>query len=246
MKGSVEYDGENILFEVSYGNRKTMEIAVHPDGRVTVKAPTETTRDTIYARVAKRARWIKKKLEYFRQFEPSVPKRYVGGETHLFLGRQYRLKLVNSADREVKLKGGYFFVTTPEPHDPTTIRKMLDKWYSDHALSVFQNRLQLCFESVKKLNVPFPKIGLRRLRKRWGSCGDSGYILLNTELIKTPLYCIDYVITHELCHLKIALHNKNYYRLLNKYMPDWEKRKEHLEKVGFFPNPIGKAQTGIR
>ena len=92
--GSVEYGKEKICFAVVYTVRKTLEIAVHPDARVTVKAPGGTSFETIIKRVAKRARWIRKQIAYFRKFEPHSPsRRYVGGETHLFLGRQYRLKI---------------------------------------------------------------------------------------------------------------------------------------------------------
>ena len=69
------------------------------------------------------------------------------------------------------------------------------------------------------------------MSKRWGSCGKSGDILLNVELVKASLYCIDYVIMHELCHLRVHTHNNGYYKLLSKYMPDWKERKERLEKV---------------
>jgi predicted metal-dependent hydrolase len=69
------------------------------------------------------------------------------------------------------------------------------------------------------------------MTKRWGSCTKGGLILLNPELVKAPVYCMDYVIAHELCHLKYHDHSKNFYKLLNKYMPDWEKRKKKLERV---------------
>ena len=77
----------------------------------------------------------------------------------------------------------------------------------------------------------FPEIRVRKLTKRWGSCSKSGKVVLNTALIKGPFFCIDYVIMHELCHLKIPLHNEKYYRLLAKHMHDWKRRKERLERA---------------
>ncbi len=233
MKSSIEYDKGEIPFEILYADRKTMEIAVHPDGRITVTAPIGTKRKPIHARVTKRARWIKKKLEYFCQFEPRTPpRRYVGGETHLFLGRQYRLKLVRSPANEVRLRGAYFYVLAPDSHDTAKIKLLLDEWYAHHAKLLFQKRLTACYQSAMRLNVPFPEIRVRKLTKRWGSCSRSGKVVLNTALIKAPLFCIDYVIMHELCHLKIPHHNEKYYRLLGKHMPNWKKRKERLESAG--------------
>jgi len=229
---SIAYSKETISFGVLFVDRKTMEIAVHPDGRVVVKAPIGTTRVAIHARVAKRARWIRKQLDYFRRFTPGIPpRRYVGGETHIFLGRQYRLKVRKKRENSIRLKGAYFHVNTPSPHKTQKVKSLLDEWYKEHARLVFFRRLVSCYKSAKGLQIPFPKIRLKKLSKRWGSCSKSGTILLNTELVKAPLYCIDYVIMHELCHLKVHTHNNGYYKLLTKYMPDWEARKERLEKI---------------
>jgi predicted metal-dependent hydrolase len=231
-RSSIKYGKEKITFDVSHADRKTMEIGVHPDIRVIVKAPEGVAPEVVKKRVARRARWIKKQIDYFRKFEPRTPDRcYVGGETHLFLGRQYRLKIRKHNSCEVKLKGGYFYVTTSAPNNTQKIRDMLFDWYKSRSIVIFSRRLEVCYEAAKKLDIGFPKLSVKKMSKRWGSCGKSGDIILNTELVKAPIYCIDYVIMHELCHLRVHTHNNEYYRLLSKYMPDWEKRKERLEKV---------------
>ncbi len=76
-----------------------------------------------------------------------------------------------------------------------------------------------------------PPLILRRLKTRWGSCSKAGRILLNTELVQAPVECIDYVIVHELCHLKVPDHSPAFHRLLNACMPDWQRRKERLEAL---------------
>jgi predicted metal-dependent hydrolase len=230
--GSVTYGKQSIAFDVVYVDRKTMEIAVHPGARVVVKAPTGTTPVAVQKRVVKRARWIRKQINYFLQFEPRTPpRRYVGGETHLFLGRQYRLRIKKQHDNIVKLKGANFYVMTPAPDNKQKVKRLLTEWYQEHAREIFSKRLQHCYETAKRLGVPYPKVRLKKMSKRWGSCSKAGDILLNTELVKAPLYCIDYVIMHELCHLKEHTHSNGYYKLLSKYMPDWEKRKERLERL---------------
>ena len=230
--GSIEYGRKEIAYHVFYADRKTLEIAVQPDGRVTVKAPKGTTPAAVEKRVVKRARWIRRQLNYFHQFEPRTPpRRYVGGETHLFLGRQYRLKIIKHQDNVVKLKGAHFAVMTPASDSRQKIKQLLTEWYQKHAQDIFAKRLQHCYENAMGLKVSYPVVKLKKMAKRWGSCSKGGEILLNKELVKAPLYCIDYVIMHELCHLKEHTHNNGYYKLLSKYMPDWEKRKEKLEKA---------------
>lgn len=229
---SIAYGNREISYRVIYSDRRTIEFSVHPDGAIIVKAPKGALLETIRSRVAKRARWIGKQLNYFRQFEPRTPsRRYVGGETHLFLGRQYRLKIKKGSNARIKLKGAFFSVITPEPANPEKVKKLLDEWYKEHARSVFSKRLDICYLRAKRLHIPFPKLRLRRMSKRWGSCSKTGDILLNTALIKASIYCIDYVIMHELCHLKVHTHDNAYFKLLARYMPDWEKRKERLEFV---------------
>lgn len=229
---SFVYGNREISYRVIYSDRRTIEFSVHPDGRVVVKAPKGTLLETIRSRVVRRARWIGKQINYFRQFEPRTPsRRYVGGETHLFLGRQYRLKIRKGSNAEIKLKGAYFYVMTPEPDNTEKVKELLDEWYKEHARTVFSKRLDACYLRAKRLHILFPKLRLRRMLKRWGSCSKAGDILLNTALVKASVYCIDYVIMHELCHLKVHTHDNGYFKLLSRYMPDWEKRKEMLEKV---------------
>jgi len=230
--GSIEYGQDKIAYQVAFADRKTMEISVRPDGRVAVRAPLGTSPLTVQQRVVKRARWIRKQINFFRQFEPRTPpRRYIGGETHLYLGRQYRLRVKRHSDDVVKLKGADFLVMTLVPENRQKVKSLLTEWYQEHAREIFAKRLQHCYETAKGLKVPYPVSKLKKMTKRWGSCSKAGDILLNTELVKAPLYCIDYVIMHELCHLKEHTHNNGYYKLLSKYMPDWEKRKERLEKV---------------
>ena len=109
---SVVYGQKTINYSLLFCDRKTMEIAVHPDSTVVVKAPVQSDISLIEEKIIKRARWIIRQLNYFKQFDPKTPERcYVNGETHLYLGRQYRLKLLEGAENSVKLSRGCFHVT---------------------------------------------------------------------------------------------------------------------------------------
>jgi len=96
-------------------------------------------------------------------------------------------------------------------------------------MGIFHTRLLRCLDDAPALRLPPPTLLIRRMARRWGSCTRTGNILLNVDLVKTPLYCIEYVIMHELCHRRIHNHSPGYYRLLSRCMPDWEKRKTRLE-----------------
>ena len=159
------------------------------------------------------------------------PRRYVSGETHRYLGRQYRLKVIEGADETVKLKGRFLWTVTRRKGDASHVRALLEAWYEAHARLAFESSLALCLAELSGQVKAPPRLRLRRMRKRWGSCTQQGDIYLNPELIQAPASCIDYVVTHELCHLVHPHHGREFYALLRNKMPDWESRKAKLERV---------------
>lgn|SRR5690554_261714 len=229
-KHSVVYGRKTIDFSLLYCDRKTMEIAVHPDSTVIVKASAQSDITLIEKKIIKRARWILRQLNYFKQFNPKTPDRcYVNGETHLYLGKQYRLKLAEGTENSVKLSRGFFHITCRNEPTPSATKKLLNQWYSEKAQLQFTKSLDHCWQNFKHLEIEKPKLSIKQMQKRWGSLSSRGTITLNTNLIKAPKECIDYVVTHELCHLKHHNHSPDFYNLLSSIMPDWEKRKQKLE-----------------
>lgn len=212
------------------GHRLT--INVHPDAQVTVRAPVSRSLDEVAARVQARAGWILRQLTHFEQFKPPpAPRRYVAGETYLYLGRQYRLKTVHCNQPDVKLIGRYLWVWTTVPGDAVRVKELVDRWYRSHAELAFARCLDRCLIAAKSLGVEISHIETRFMRRRWGSCSKSGRILLNVELVKAPVHCIEYVIMHELCHLRVHDHSERFYRLLGRHMPDWQRRKDRLDSL---------------
>jgi predicted metal-dependent hydrolase len=231
---TVAYGTREISFTITYSDRKTLEIAVFPDQTVWVTAPEDASLDEIKQRVVKRAKWVVKQKRYFERFDsPNGDFEYISGETHRYLGRQYRLKVIqiDSDDREsVKLKGPFFRIHTHRKQNNRHTKELLDQWYRGHATKKFNERFDLCLKNLRKYNISRPKLKLRSMEKRWGSYTPSDKVFLNPSLVKHPTYCIDYVIIHELCHTKYPHHDKKFYQLLNTVLPDWQKRKHKLER----------------
>jgi predicted metal-dependent hydrolase len=227
---TISYGKHVIAFRVLFVSRKTLEISVHPDNSVVVKAPLGTPDEEVRKRVGIRARWIKRQQDHFRQFEPRTPHRqYVGGETHLYLGKRYRLKILEGQGHEVKLVRGFFLVTVIGDITSERIKAILKGWYIQKARTKFTEAFEQQWSYFQKIISTKPRIQIRVMRKRWGNLANKGLLTLNTDLIRAPRECIDYVITHELCHLKYPDHNAGFYKMLEKVMPDWEKRKHKLE-----------------
>lgn len=230
MQLSVSYGSQQIDFEVGYSARKTLAISVFPDLRIEVKAPDSAKPEQIKEKVKKKARWIIRQIDYFESFLPRTPERkYVSGETHRYLGKQYQLKVVLADDESVKLQTGSIVVSG---YDTSSIRvrQLLTRWYYNHAKRKIEERYQAILPSFKKYGLEPKEIRFKRMETRWGSCNVKQAIVLNPELIKAPVRCIDYVIYHELCHVKHHNHGAKFYQMLYIMLPDWQKWKQRLEE----------------
>ena len=226
---TISYGKTKIDYELLRMNRKSLEIAVHPDKSVVVKAPSNSTLEAIEEKIKKRARWIKRQIAYFNQFDLRTPDRkYVGGESHLYLGRKYRLKIEMSDKDKVLLKNRYFCIETSSDQ-PDHIKELMDSWYRRHAKMYLSKIFDDCWDDFKKDGLNRPNLKIQKMDKRWGSLSGKEQLTLNVNLIQTPKKCIEYVITHELCHLIHHNHGTEFYKLLDRTMPDWMKRKHKLE-----------------
>ena len=229
---SICFGSEELSLLVVAGEHNSFQITVHPDLRVVVDVPCGVASDAVIARVRKRASWIFRQLRYFEQFLPREPrKRYVSGETLRYLGRQYRLKVSQGQPNEVKLSGRFLQVRAASPNRTELVKRLVDDWYSRRATVTYENRLKQFLDGNGHFGIDMPTIRVRKMRGRWGSCDRKNSILLNTELLKAPSYCVDYVIAHELCHLRHRDHGSKFQRLLTRMMPDWRERKARLERV---------------
>lgn len=228
MEGRLNFGANIIPYKVIFSDRKTLGIKVYPTGNVEVLAPIGTQSDVIDVKLQKRLRWIWRQLQFFSELGPAMPeKRYISGESHYYLGRQFLLRVEDGDYNSVKYKGRYFQVTCTSKNK---VKDLLRQWYKVHANEKFLEYAQPIIEKFAKYEVRPSSVCILEMKNRWGSCTPNGKIILNTRLIMAPRPCIEYVITHELCHLVHPNHTKAFWELLQKEMPDWERWKNKLER----------------
>jgi predicted metal-dependent hydrolase len=228
---SIQYGTQEIFFELKRSARKTLAIEVHPDSSVYIVAPEDSSIQEIDQKVEKRASWIIKQQQYFEQFLPRTPERkYVSGETHYYLGKSYLLKVNSGPINQVKLKAGKLQVVCKDEVNQEKVKRLLAQWYYKHAEKKFNKLALEAYSKFKEYNFKMPKIEIRRMAKRWGSCNTKDKIIINPEIIKASSKCIEYVLIHEMCHLVVANHNKKFFNTLTSIMPNWQKWKFKLEQ----------------
>ncbi len=206
---------------------KNINLRVKPNGEVALSVPLKTTNEHIAYVLNKRHDWIESKLAFYKCKNIAVRYEYVSGEDCKFLGRHYRLKVTQSHKESVKLKGRYLNLLVKNKSNLIRKEALVKQWYYDKAEQYFKKVLAKYQPIVNK---EIKQVRIRKMKTRWGSCNpEKSYINLNSELIKAPIQCIEYVIFHELAHLIHPNHDKGFYTYLTIHMPNWKQVKNKLE-----------------
>lgn len=233
-QGVLTYGDRRIpyLIEVDPDRSKRVAIHVEPDGRVIVEAPPEADKPSIHSAVVKRARWIVTHVVAAEdRRRHMIAREYVSGEQVLYLGRRYLLKVIQS-DAEapgVRLKGNRLEVTRKDI-SRDAVRAAVRAWYRVHARDFFDRRLGELSKSLPWMKER-PPFRLLDMTRQWGSCSTKGEIILNPHLIKAPRPCVDYVLVHELAHLKHHDHSPEFFALLDRETPEWRTLKLRLDQL---------------
>lgn len=233
-KHQIEYANKTIDFVVKRKKVKNVNLNVKPDMTIEVTAHDRVPIEFISDFVKSKGSWILKNVGHFKEVQPlkQSEREYISGETFKYLGKQYRLRVQKATEEEmVKYFRGFIYLYVKDTDNVIRKAKLLDEWYREKAQITFNKSLEKMYPLVQKYGVEKPEIDVRLMKARWGSAlTDKNTILLNSELIKAPKYCIDYVVLHELIHFKYNDHSERFYQLLLSLMPDWEKRKAILDE----------------
>lgn len=223
----VQFGTTSIVYEVRRGKRlKTVAIAVEPNGVVVLRAPSNTPMTKLDDIVHRKARWIVERLKRTSDWpQPLTKRQFVSGETFLYLGRQYRLK-VQRGSGAVRLERGYLVAQVPHP---SKVRDALVAWYRARAA----DRLpEMVAQWAPVVGVGVPNVLIREPRKRWGSCDAHGVLRFNWRIVQAPRRLVEYVVVHELVHLVQLDHTTAFWAQLGRALPDYDRRRQVLNWTG--------------
>ena len=229
----LKYGERSTRYCVKEAKRLNGSILVHvaPDGKVIVEVPPECPLAKVKMAVQKLARWIFQNQDSTKlSIGRPLAREYISGETYFYLGRRYQLRVkVGRFETPVKLLRGILQINVPL-QDRTLVKRRLKQWYAKRAHEYLNRRVEVLVDQFDWLAEP-PKVKLLTMKTQWGSCSPKGSINISPVLIKAPKHCIDYVLVHEICHLKEHNHSKRFYALLGKYCADWQNRKAELDRI---------------
>ncbi|MFA4967493.1 MAG: SprT family zinc-dependent metalloprotease [Candidatus Margulisiibacteriota bacterium] len=220
---------ENI--KIIRSRRRTISIQIHDDASLVVRAPRQVPDEFIYDFIKKKAAWIKKNQELIKQKFLSRPqKEFTEGETFLFLGEIYRLQLSDDISPPLHFDEGFIL----SKHHADQAKKLFVKWYREQAFQIIYMRVGHLSE---KAGLSCAKIKIRENKHTWGSCSGKNNLNFNWRLIMAPPGVIDYVIIHELAHLKERNHSKRFWARVKEMFPNyiypkrWLKENSHLLSI---------------
>ncbi|MGC1122761.1 MAG: SprT family zinc-dependent metalloprotease [Candidatus Methanofastidiosia archaeon] len=231
----VMYRSQRIDYHVVESNRKTVSLFVDPREGVIVKAPQKVDISQIREIIMKKAPWILEKLKGVEEMVRVPPeKEFVSGESFPYLGRNYRLKIEKEGSKSgMSLVGGRFVISVNPSLDyekqVKIVRTALTKWYKEHAEVRLTERVDMY---ASKVDTYPSKIVVKNQAKRWGSCTKNGSVNFNWKIVMAPMSVVDYVVVHELCHLRESSHSSRFWILLRSALPDYEKRRDWLRING--------------
>ena len=223
------YKGFSCWYEVTRQERKSIVLSFENNGIMSLRCPNAMVDSDIRDFLQKRWRWIKKNgeiLEQARKKRKAV--RYCEGGQALYLGKMHPITVRKNKKNDIVYNNDSIVICTRrdvcnEDHN----RFLFEKWLKKRSYLIFTERLQNLWQQFDYTDIPVLRV--RKMKRRWGSCNGSDVIVLNEKLLHAPLSCIDYVLVHELCHLKYYHHKKPFWDMVEEHYPEWRKAKERLD-----------------
>ena len=213
-------------------DRQTTDIVIERNGLITVRPPLKMTPEQVDATVFDKRMWIYRNLAEWHELNTSrVAREWVSGESFLYLGSSYRLQLVNAQDEALQLKDGRFCMlrSIMDLGGDDAAHQAFESFYKEKGLPRIQRRVSYFAD---KVGVQAGSVQIKDLGYRWASCLKNGDLHFHWKCLMASLMVIDYIVVHELCHLRHRDHSQAFWNEVDKVLPDYRERKEWLRVRG--------------
>jgi hypothetical protein len=213
---------KNISLNINYKKIKSIIIKIKGIGKIEVSAPLKTPEEKILSFVDSKISWIRKnESKVHEEVEKLKVKNFHEDEYHYFLGDKFKIKIIDSKNYQVKIEENFLILEIPIATSIGARKRLLETWYMENLKRIVENSFE---KWEKKTGLVKSNLVYEKMRGKWGYCNHrTKLISINTEIIKKDLEFIDYVVLHEICHLKIPNHGTDFKKLLNTYLPNWKR-----------------------
>ncbi|MGB9694720.1 MAG: M48 family metallopeptidase [Caldisericaceae bacterium] len=210
---------------ITRSNRKTISLEVTDKATLVIKAPYSVSNNAINEVIHRHIRWIRKRISNARTIDKSSEKQFVSGESFLYLGRTYRLFIVKEQTEILRFDNAFYLREDNQPF----ARDRFIEWYKKTSRSFISERVRFYSNLT---GIKYQKVKITSARKRWGSCSREGNLSFTYKLIMAPIFVIDYVVVHELCHILEHNHSKAFWEHVRTILPNYKESKDYLKEKG--------------
>lgn len=226
-----------IEYELQIKAVKNINLRIKADRTIFVSANTSVSEQTIEEFLVSKSEYILKALDHFEELAKYAPKlkQYVDGESFRIFGHDRRLIVAQGNKNKVESDESYITLTVKDINDTALKQKTMEKWLQTICRDMIQSLCDAVFPKFQKYGIDYPEIRFRNMVSRWGSCQPKrGILTFNYALVEAPLASVEYVVVHEFTHFLQPNHSRKFYQQLAMFMPDWEERKNILEKGNLY------------
>jgi len=229
---STEKQTNGVSYTVIYSRRRSMGISVHTDRRVFARVPVGTSNKAVEEMIRGKADWIKKALNHYETLTRiDRGESLKDGDKVLFMGKENLLRIIPSDRYYIRRSDHTIEFGIKGENNPRIINAMLEHWYGTVAKPLLTKQFHETLHKYRKYNFAPTGFAVRKMKKRWGSCTSKGRIAISYDLIKLDPLFAEYVILHELCHLRHHNHGQGFYNLLSEVYPEWKAVRAELKKI---------------
>ncbi|AAK78309.1 SprT family zinc-dependent metalloprotease [Clostridium acetobutylicum] len=229
---NIEYMNQKVEFSLVRKERKSIKISVNRDFTIEVIAPFNVAEEEIKNVVYKKMKWIIKQMKRMENIiDINEEIKYSDGDAFYIFGTPYRLIVKKGIKNKMRIFGENVYMYIKEKDNYEYKKNYAEKWYKKIAAIELEYLYNEKYKIFDEIYDEKPKLCIRKMKSKWGSYSPAdNKVVLNTQLVKIPKTCIEYVIIHELCHVKFRNHRKEFYNYVNNFMPDWKLKKESLDR----------------
>jgi len=203
--------------------RRTIALIIERDGSFTVRAPMRAPHAAIETFIQQKEDWITRARDKMKSIEPTLGKQYIDGEKFLFLGSSFDLKLVGFQKPSLHFDSGFTLSSAAQPKG----EQIFVRWYKERALEIISERVR---QYSQQYNFTPTQVKISSAKTRWGSCSPSGSLSFTWRLVMAPLDVIDYVVVHELAHLRVKNHSSKFWKVVESIYPGYKRQRKWLKE----------------
>ena len=211
--------------KLTRSKRRTIALIIEHDGTLTVRAPMRAPQALIQQFIHEKTDWITRTRKKLKSIVQTPARQYTDGETFLFLGSRFDLKLVKPQRPSLQFDRGFTLSRTTQKKG----EQVFTRWYKERALEIISERVK---QYARQHNFTPKQVKITSAKTRWGSCSPNGTLNFTWRLIMAPLDVIDYVVAHELTHLRVKNHSHKFWKVVESIYPEYKKQRKWLREYG--------------